>query len=440
MAQLATRTPWLELVAAFKGSAGWPVDDPRRSIFGVSTPTQTSLSVVLQSSPGQVSQPPPKIALKVNPDGSTEINQPLAEDFPVPEWFEVLPAGETLQPNDGRPPISNRNAQAVVDRFNEDIVIGDGGRTRAVLDIEHNTMKWSLGELDTEARGFVHELRLSESGAIEARPRYTTLGRAEMARGARSSFSSVVAIEYEMAADGDPDFDKPGTISKFLGGGFTNSPALDVPAFSREQGRQPAPQSQKDESMKLTDEIRAKYGVGADVNASDFAEAVLAHAKVAAPPVNISDGDPKVIESLTAQVAKLASADKANSSLIEALEADKKTREVESVDLALASAVADGKLTPSESEDYKELGLAKGSKWLRERLAAKPVSSLTVANDRAPAPSPSDKTAKYEAEANDLDLRRAMAKHGFIKEEYVAMKKAEDAQRERDELLAGVGG
>ncbi|MCZ5375698.1 hypothetical protein O5698_23070 [Escherichia coli] len=140
--------------------------------------------------------------------------EPIPELTPaqLPEWLELVPAGE-FTGRDGRTWI-NRNPHEVVTRSSD---------IKIPVDIEHATeIKGQRGD-EAPAYGWVEELRVTDSGTIE--------GRVVWSEYARWMLSERRYRYYSPAFF----FDADGVVTRLSSVGLTNKPNLDFPALNTEK-------------------------------------------------------------------------------------------------------------------------------------------------------------------------------------------------------------
>ncbi|EPN7331726.1 phage protease, partial [Escherichia coli] len=146
--------------------------------------------------------------------------EPIPELTPaqLPEWLELVPAGE-FTGRDGRTWI-NRNPHEVVTRSSD---------IKIPVDIEHATeIKGQRGD-EAPAYGWVEELRVTDSGTIE--------GRVVWSEYARWMLSERRYRYYSPAFF----FDADGVVTRLSSVGLTNKPNLDFPALNTEKNPMTVP-------------------------------------------------------------------------------------------------------------------------------------------------------------------------------------------------------
>lgn len=146
--------------------------------------------------------------------------EPIPELTPaqLPEWLELVPAGE-FTGRDGRTWI-NRNPHEVVARSSD---------IKIPVDIEHATeIKGQRGD-EAPAYGWVEELRVTDSGTIE--------GRVVWSEYARWMLSERRYRYYSPAFFHDAE----GVVTRLSSVGLTNKPNLDFPALNTEKNPMTVP-------------------------------------------------------------------------------------------------------------------------------------------------------------------------------------------------------
>lgn len=146
------------------------------------------------------------------------LNFELPSDGSIPEWIELIPAGQVVTGRDGRT-WKNPDPQAIVERTRR------LGRDIPV-DIEHATeLKAPQGE-PAPAVGWINEMEVRD-GAVWGRVKWNDHGRYQLVSGSYRYISPVF-----MYSKGDR------VISHIASVGLTNQPNLFLTALNREQNHQ----------------------------------------------------------------------------------------------------------------------------------------------------------------------------------------------------------
>lgn len=134
------------------------------------------------------------------------------------DWCELVPAG-TCHTRDGRGPYHLADAAAVVAAFAADFP--PGSDQAAPVDYAHDDVLRAPGTVLPPAAGWLAELRLADSGAIEGRIEWTDQARERLAAREYRYLSPELLV--------DP---KTGTIVGLSGAGLTHRPNLYLRALS----------------------------------------------------------------------------------------------------------------------------------------------------------------------------------------------------------------
>lgn len=306
-----------------------------------------------------------------------------AADGSVPEWAELIPAGQLVIGLDGRNWIMP-DAQRVVDDSNAYIKDDLQG---AVLDKEHMTQ---LHEFGGPAFGWFKEYRLNAAGGIEARVDWTDLGT-EAVKKRHYRFISVV-FDYDIDSR---------EILQITGGGLTNKNNLRVSALNKQNPTEEHMDPKLMEALGLTPTGDQAKDLAAALNAiqtlkTDHATALNAQRDLV-PRADLQ----------TALNAKDALQQK-----LDKIESDAFDAKVES---ALNAAVKAGKITPATKEYHK--GTIKTPEALNAFEATYGKAPAIVDGEgRAPDGSPEEKTALNAAEKQIGDAfgnsEEDLKKHG----------------------------
>lgn len=136
----------------------------------------------------------------------------------LPEWVELVPAGECLT-RDGRGPFLLSDPAAVVADFSADYP--PGSDQAALVDYDHADLKRTPGADLPPAAGWLAELRVSAAGGIEGRIDWTDRARAHIAAREYRYLSPELLV--------DP---ASNTIVGLSGAGLTHRPNLYLRALS----------------------------------------------------------------------------------------------------------------------------------------------------------------------------------------------------------------
>lgn len=162
------------------------------------------------------------------PEGCERValNFELPGDGSVPEWIELIPAGQVVQGRDGRTWINDRPADLLA-------VFAADGRD-IPLDWEHATeLKAPQGE-PAPAAAWIKQLEVRDEGAVWGRIEWTEKGRASVAVKEYRYISPVFVFEVESRR-----------IRQITSAGLTNRPNLQLQALNREQPTKGAPPMKK---------------------------------------------------------------------------------------------------------------------------------------------------------------------------------------------------
>jgi phage I-like protein len=136
----------------------------------------------------------------------------------APDWCELIPAG-TCHTRDGRGPFHLTDAAAVLAAFAADFP--PGSDQAAPVDYAHDDVLRTPGTVLPPAAGWLAELRLAASGAIEGRIEWTDQARERLAAREYRYLSPELLV--------DPKTD---TIVGLSGAGLTHRPNLYLRALS----------------------------------------------------------------------------------------------------------------------------------------------------------------------------------------------------------------
>ncbi|OGC00137.1 hypothetical protein A2V82_16505 [candidate division KSB1 bacterium RBG_16_48_16] len=148
----------------------------------------------------------------------TALNFELPLDGSVPEWIELIPAGQSVVGRDGRAWV-NDNPQGIVSAF-------AGNKAPIPVDVEHATEIKAPGGDAAPAMAWVEKEEVREGGSIWGEVTWTPKGQ-EMVANREYRYISPVLI-YEKAT---------GRIVGISSVGLTNKPNLYLNALNRESNQ-----------------------------------------------------------------------------------------------------------------------------------------------------------------------------------------------------------
>lgn len=253
---------------------------------------------------------------------SLNVELPAGE---IPEWVELLPAGETVMGRDGRA-WRNSNPQSVVDAFtsrNVDLVI----------DWEHASEHRAPQGQDAPAAGWVKELAVRE-GAVWGRVEWTEKAVAQLQRKEYRYLSPVFLFTRD-------EHD----IVRLTSAGLTNQPNLELTALNQQNHHQT-----HQEDFPVWKDLLKKLGLPEDATE---AQAIAALNQVQADLETAKNRE--ATPSLDKYVPR-ADFDQAQTRAANAeqkLETLKKEREDEAIDTAINQALEDGKIAPATVDYHK---------------------------------------------------------------------------------------
>ena len=200
---------------------------------------------------------------------------PGGDEWPVPEWVQLCPAGELVEGRDGR----SFKVESV-----EEVL--EGTESEMFFDIDHEAYSW---DGSTEAKGWMQELVYLEEADEErpapgfwARVKWTSEGRELIKSGKFRGVSPTIRVRYETDENGYLVF--PGTMVGFArAAALTNLPALEMTMLNRENtvelGAKQRPPGPIDESSEMNETLIAlavKMGLGVDSTEKDLDHAFTA--------------------------------------------------------------------------------------------------------------------------------------------------------------------
>lgn len=325
----------------------------------------------------------------------------------APDWVMLFPAPDAQQEikcRDGRI-YRMTNQASIVSQFNAE-------QHPIAFDRDHGVEKVSWGGGDGEAVGWIEELRLASSGAIEARVEWTSEGRDLIESKKYRYVSPAFTINFEVVNSVEKL-----SIAMPTSAGLTNRPAMVMPALTNIQ---PSGDKTMDKELlallgldeKATKEqvLEAAKAMKAkkeeEAVAAAKAKAELAAAQAAQPTLEkyVPRAD------FDAMKATLASFEAQR-------ESDKATAHKQLVDTEIAQALKDGKITEGTKDFYvQSCSTAAGLESFRAFCSKAPViAPNNIVGGGTP---PTEDTASFTAD------EAAIAKRlGLSKEAYLAAKK-----------------
>lgn len=272
------------------------------------------------------------------------LNFELPSDGSVPEYIELIPAGQTVTGRDGRSWI-NDNPQGIVAEFT-------ANKAPIPIDIEHATeIKASNGD-PAPAMAWVEEEEVRDGGSIWGKVTWTPKGE-EMVKNREYRFISPVLI-YEKAT---------GRIVGINSVGLTNKPNLYLNALNRES-------NQKEENV-MDKELLAALGLPETATLAQALNAVGKLKGDLATATNRAESPP---------LDKYVPRADYDAAVAKATNAEQKVRERDAADLDKAvnteidGALKAGKITPATAEYHKAQCRQEGGlERFRQFVAAAPV-------------------------------------------------------------------
>lgn len=244
----------------------------------------------------------------------------------VPEWIELIPAGE-FQGRDGRRFV-NSAPDAVVAAFADH-------RGSLPVDIEHSSEHKAQQGDPAPAVGWVESLEVRD-GAVWARVEWTDQGRELIASRQYRYYSPV--FWFEKSTD---------QVLALKSAGLTNQPNLHFPALNQQRGAQ-SPTGNHEEPVMALNAIRAALGLAEDASETSIIDAIK---KLT------SGGNTSSNQAQAPDPAKYVPIDTHNLAVNRAREAEAELarRQAEAleaeIEAAVNAAIAEGKVAPS-SKDY----------------------------------------------------------------------------------------
>lgn len=267
----------------------------------------------------------------------------------APEWVELFPAGPELNARDGRR--WRANPKAVLSAF-------IANRAPLPIDYEHGQDHLAPKGQAAPAAGWIVELA-DRAGAVWGKVEWT-----------ETAAKMIAEREYRFLS---PAFthDRAGLITRLLGAGLVNRPALELTALSRE-----APNTTP-ENTNMLKAIAKALGLADDADEAAITAAIAArnNERTAICTALKLDGTPDqgaivgaitklgedtatalaAVQAAPAAVAELAALKTTLSETSTALAALKTKDFTRDVDEALDAAAGQGKVTPASREQYRAM-------------------------------------------------------------------------------------
>lgn len=166
------------------------------------------------------------IALALNSAGveacRMALNFEMSQDGSVPEWIELLPAGQIITGRDGRTFI-NDQPEMLLAAFAAD-------SRDLPVDWEHSSeLKAREGE-EAPAAGWIKQLEIREGGSVWGRVEWTARGSASVSSKEYRYISPVFLFERDSMR-----------VARFKSCGLTNQPNLFLQALNQEQAKEDSP-------------------------------------------------------------------------------------------------------------------------------------------------------------------------------------------------------
>ncbi|MGB1763000.1 phage protease [Alloalcanivorax xenomutans] len=290
------------------------------------------------------------------------LNFELPADGSVPDWLELLPAGETLEGRDGRA-WRNPDPAAVV-RRTRDL------RRDIPLDWEHATeLKAPKGDR-APAAAWIKELEVRD-GAVWGRVEWTEDGAESVGKRHYRYISPVFLFQKDTLE-----------IQRITSAGLTNQPNLYITALN-----QSGP-VQEDSPVKLSAAIRNALGLKDDATEDDGVQAInqMKQDKDAAEQAKAQAEQDKeaAINRATPSLDKFVPRADYDSAMNRTRELEQKLKERDEaelegqIDAAINQALDDGKITPATADYHKAQCRQEGG---LERFKAYVEAAPKVADD-----------------------------------------------------------
>lgn len=272
------------------------------------------------------------------------LNFELPADGSVPEWIELIPAGQVVRGRDGRQWL-NDNPQAILDAFATD------GRD-IPLDWEHSTELQAPEGKPAPAAGWGRQLQLRDGGAVWGRFEWTPRGRACVENREYRYISPVFVFDKQTRR-----------IVRIDSVGLTNRPNLHLTALNRYQ-----PEPKETTMLK---KLLVKLGLPEDATE---AQALNAIGKLE------SDLQTALNRAQTPSLDKFVPRADYDSALARATNAEQKLQDKETAELETAinrevdDALKAGKITPATKDFYAAMCRQEGGlDQFRKFVEAAPV-------------------------------------------------------------------
>lgn len=262
------------------------------------------------------------------------LNFSLPDDGSVPDWVELIPAGNTVQGKDGRS-WKKGDPNAIVEAS-----VNNASATHGEIpfDWEHSTELRAPNGEKAPASGWIKELQARENGSIWGRIEWTSSGR-----------NSISSKEYRFISPVFAYRKSDGSISHLTSAALTNNPNLQLMALNRVGSLKPGSIHQENEPM-LAKAIRDALGLSETASENDAATAInslkgdleTARNHAATPPLEkfVPRGD------YDTAMNRAVAAEQSLASIKQA------TRDAE-IETVIGQALKAGKITPSTVEYHK---------------------------------------------------------------------------------------
>ena len=134
----------------------------------------------------------------------------------IPDWVELLPAGEEIQGKDGRI-WRKSNPSRIISNFQHQYARAN----RIPIDIEHATEVMAPQGKTAPAAGWIEEMQVREDGSIWGRVNWNDVGKHYLTSQGYRFLSPMIV------------FDKQGEVHEIISAGLTNNPNLLLAALNR---------------------------------------------------------------------------------------------------------------------------------------------------------------------------------------------------------------
>lgn len=326
----------------------------------------------------------------------------LASAKSAPEWVELFPAGPKIEARDGRSWIANPDA--VIAAF-----LANKGPL--AIDYEHGQAHLAPKGERAPAAGWIVKLE-NRGGAVWGQVEWT-----------EAAAAMIAAREYRFLS---PEFfsEKSGRVTRLMGAGLVNRPALVMTALSRENQQETDPMKAIAKALGLAETadetaILAQITVSADqrkalcvklqIDAAATAEALTAAIDKLQTDTATALAAVKASPAAT-DLAALQTQLRDTQTALAALQGKDADREI---DAALDRAAAEGKITPASRETYRAMCKAEGGLERFKALAATLPKICEPAPNLAGVPQPG-------AAGEDIDPRALAARATKYQQEQAA--------------------